>query len=214
MSRFSRLESPQEFKLYGFVMSSYGKLYYLRGLSPYHQKVISSTERYDPKTDSWDSLPPLPSQVTETYNKSITGYAVFCGCILISLSGLGHYGFLVFHIASQTWREVHVDGKISDYAFKGRAVIVDHTIYALSSSQGQFGKVISFSFKMDWCILCTLHLPILLSDNISDCESRVMGIASEYLVLNRETWIFVLSRLRSTKKQGLGFHRDCGSPLS
>jgi hypothetical protein len=77
MSRFSRLESPQEFKLYGFVMSAYGKLYYLRDLSPYHQKVISSTERYDPKTDSWDSLPPLPSQVTETYDKSITGYAIF-----------------------------------------------------------------------------------------------------------------------------------------
>lgn len=182
MSRFPRFESPQEFKLYGFVMSAYGKLYYLCGLSPNHQKFVSFTERYDPKTDSWDSLPPLPFQVTETYNKSIKGYAVFCGCILISLSCLGHYEFLVFHIASQTWREVHVDGQIRDYAFKGRAVIVDHTIYALSSSKGHFGKVISFSFKVDWRILCTLQSPISLSDNISDCESCVMGIASEYLV--------------------------------
>lgn len=181
-SRFPRLESPPEFKLYGFVMSAYGKLYYLCGLAPYHQRVVSYTERYDPKTGSWDSLPPLTSQVMETYNKRIKGYAVFCGCILISLSDFGRHGFLAFHIASQTWREVHVDGNSRDYAFKGRAVIVDHTIYALSSSRGQFGKVISFSFNVDRRILCTLHSPISLSDNVSDCESRVMGIASEYLV--------------------------------
>lgn len=84
----------------------------------------------------------------------IIGFAVCYGCILLSLYTLRSSEFMLFHVATETWHPVQVPTEEDDpdyddgcFSFRGRAVVVQDKIYALSP--GGIGEVVTFSLKME-----------------------------------------------------------------
>ncbi|ONI08465.1 hypothetical protein PRUPE_5G179400 [Prunus persica] len=151
---------PGASKRAGVIVSAYGKLYHLA--APVHPEKLSF-DSYDPATNLWTPLPNFPFYSTYPANMHIVGHAVCYGFILFSMCDCNERRFKVaaFHVSTSVWREV----KIDTYAFvpfRGRAVVVGKTIYALS----QYGtNILAFSFflKMDeGDFACSLNAPLRL----------------------------------------------------
>ncbi|KAM1377458.1 hypothetical protein EV1_038595 [Malus domestica] len=154
-------EPPLAPKPVSYLMSAYGKLYNLA--SPQCFRVMPKVlfERYDSKTDSWESL---------------THFAYSRERSKMEISD------------SNTWHQVDISRKEAYYsAFRGRAVVVGNSIYALSI---QWGKVIAFSLKMkignDGRITYSLEEPFFLpglESRVADStESGRISRPTEYLV--------------------------------
>ncbi|PRQ19676.1 putative galactose oxidase, beta-propeller [Rosa chinensis] len=118
-------------KWFGTHVSAYGKIYSLS--DPYSSRDLPepSFEQYDPITQSWQELCSFP--YSDEYGKTqIQGYAVCAEILLFSICGCkDNYGALwAYDVIKNKWRPVQVDN-IGCY-FRGRAVVSDKTIYALS----------------------------------------------------------------------------------
>ncbi|XP_048445825.1 uncharacterized protein LOC125479824 isoform X3 [Pyrus x bretschneideri] len=167
-------------------MSAYGKLYNLASPQCFRLMPKVLFERYDSKTDSWESLTHF-AYSRERSNMEIAGYAVCHGCILVSTCNF-RFEFMVFHIDSNTWHQVDISRKEAYYsAFRGRAVVVGNSIYALSI---QCGKVIALSLKIkignDGLVTYSLEEPFFLpglESRVADStESGRISRPTEYLV--------------------------------
>ncbi|KAM1340213.1 hypothetical protein EV1_038591 [Malus domestica] len=154
-------EPPLAPKPVSYLMSAYGKLYNLA--SPQCFRVMPKVlfERYDSKTDSWESLTHF-AYSRERSNMQIAD--------------------------NNTWHQVDISRKEAYYsAFRGRVVVVGNSIYALSI---QRGKVIAFSLKMkignDGRITYSLEEPFFLpglESRVADStESGRISRPTEYLV--------------------------------
>ncbi|KAI5329885.1 hypothetical protein L3X38_029282 [Prunus dulcis] len=151
---------PGASKRDGVIVSAYGKLYHLA--APVHPEKLSF-DSYDPATNLWTPMPNFPFYSTYPANMRIVGHAVCYGFILFSMCDCNERRFKVaaFHVSTSVWHEV----KIDTYAFvpfRGRAVVVGKTIYALF----QYGtNILAFSFflKMDeGDFACSLNAPLRL----------------------------------------------------
>lgn len=176
---------PQSLKRIAVVISAYDKLYHLADPICFPEIPKPSFERYDPNTDSWETLPPFPLYSKKNVDMEIVGYAVGYGCILVSINSPPQ--FMVFHVASRKWHKVNIPKHKSDccyYPFRGRAVIVGNTIYAMSI---QYGKVIAFSLRMgsksDGSTIYSLEKPSLLRGLKSGIKGdNTVYEQTEYLV--------------------------------
>ncbi|XP_062026461.1 uncharacterized protein LOC133742771 [Rosa rugosa] len=113
-------------------------------------------ELYDPTTNSWDPLTPVPHFAfipqSSLPRRELIGYAVWGSCILLSLwypsmkFKPAHFVPVVFNAESETWHQVNFDQKqrIQRFPFFGKAAVVGDTIYAFGDKKGKF---ISFSIK-------------------------------------------------------------------
>ena len=144
-SNVQRFSPPKSPKTWGAVISAYGKLYNLQDSPCYPYIHNPSFERYDPTHDSWETLPPYPGYSYEHYRTQITGHAVLYGYILVSLMSKKGCLMAAFHIATKTWHQVKVSESMKEICdgFWGRAIVLDNTIYALSSD---LFEVLVFSF--------------------------------------------------------------------
>nr|XP_028959810.1 uncharacterized protein LOC103437747 isoform X2 [Malus domestica] len=139
------LKRPLASKPVSFFMSAYGKLYNIASPVCFIKMPDTLFERYNPNSESWESLPHFEYSRDKAH-MDITGYAVCYGCILVSL-GRSRVELMVYNIDSNTWHQVNIARSDAYYCgFRGRAVVVDNTIYALSI---QCGKVIAFSLMID-----------------------------------------------------------------
>ncbi|PRQ60246.1 putative galactose oxidase, beta-propeller [Rosa chinensis] len=142
-----KVSPPKTSKQYCLVISAYGMLYYLAEPMCFPKIQEPSFERYDPSSDSWESLPPFPDYSLHQAHTVMTGYAVCYGYILLSMKNKKGYEAAAFHIRSRTWHKVKISPKNPYYyPFYGRAVVVDNTIYALARS---LNLVLVFSFWWD-----------------------------------------------------------------
>lgn len=132
-------------------MSAHGMLYHLATPLIAEPEAPMPFEIYDPTTKSWDSLTPLPRCPVKIPNvharRELIGYAVFDNCILLMLWYPGlKFVPVVFNAEWRTWHQVNLEGVGLDLLpFRGKAIVVGDTIYALSFKHG---KVISFSIKI------------------------------------------------------------------
>ncbi|KAM2076163.1 hypothetical protein ACFX1T_038943 [Malus domestica] len=154
------LKRPLASKPVSFFMSAYGKLYNIASPVCFIKMPDTLFERYNPNSESWESLPHFEYSRDKAH-MDITGYAVCYGCILVSL-GRSRVELMVFNIDSNTWHQVNIARSDAYYCgFRGRAVVVDNTIYALSI---QCGKVIGFSLMIysedDGRIIYFLEKPV------------------------------------------------------
>ncbi|KAM1585832.1 hypothetical protein PS2_038712 [Malus domestica] len=197
-------EPPLAPKPVSYLMSAYGRLYNLA--SPQCFRVMPKVlfERYDSKTDSWESLTHF-AYSRERSKMEIAGYAVCHGCILVSTCNF-RFEFMVFHIDSNTWHQVDISRKEAYYsAFRGRAVVVGNSIYALSI---QRGKVIAFSLKMkignDGRITYSLEEPFFLPG----LESRVEDITESGLISRPTEYLVHLGKLEFCLLQTISTHLE------
>ncbi|PRQ60258.1 putative transcription factor C2H2 family [Rosa chinensis] len=141
------ISPPKTTKQYCLVISAYGMLYYLAQPLCFPQIQEPSFERYDPASDSWESLPPFPDYSLDQAQTEITGYAVCYGYILLSMQTEKKYEAVAFHIHSRTWHKVKTSPENPYYyPFYGRAVVLGSTIYALAHN---LDLVLVFSFWWD-----------------------------------------------------------------
>lgn len=147
---------PDQIKKAALLISAYGKLYHLAYPSAYRSMSgmpDPSFEVYDPDTGSWSRLSTFPRYQMKWCNIDIIGYAVCYDCIWISLEGHERGKFWVYQVTMDKWKEVNMpadrDSRSYYYSFKGRAVVVDNTIYAFSS----VGGVIAFSLMMELTVV-------------------------------------------------------------
>ncbi|KAL6281180.1 hypothetical protein ACE6H2_018061 [Prunus campanulata] len=150
---------PGASKRAGVIVSAYGKLYHLG--APVHPEKLSF-DSYDPATNLWTPLPNFPFYSAYCPNMRIVGHAVCYGFILFSMRDYCNQRFKVtaFHVSTSVWREVKIDTGF--VPFRGRAVVVGKTIYALSQYET---NILAFSFflKMDeGDFECSLSAPLRL----------------------------------------------------
>ncbi|CAB4311446.1 unnamed protein product [Prunus armeniaca] len=129
----------------GTLVSAYDKLYYvaLPGSSPSIKEP--SFERYDPDQDVWERMTSFPFYRDCGSHTKIIGYAVCYGVILFSLSDSSMNPYVVaFHESRNQWNRVT---SASYASFRGRAVVVGNTIYALHALIEEV--IITFSLRMD-----------------------------------------------------------------
>ncbi|ONI08718.1 hypothetical protein PRUPE_5G196800, partial [Prunus persica] len=127
------------------LVSAYDKLYYVA--SPACSPPIKepSFERYDPDEDVWERMTSFPFYHDYGSHTKIIGYAVCYGVILFSLSDSYLNPYVVaFHESRNQWNRVT---SASYASFRGRAVAVGDTIYALHALMEEV--IIAFSFRMD-----------------------------------------------------------------
>ncbi|KAM1451906.1 hypothetical protein ACFX2I_038957 [Malus domestica] len=172
-------EPPLAPKPVSYLMSAYGKLYNLA--SPQCFRVMPKVlfERYDSKTDSWESLTHF------AYSRERSKMEI---------------------ADSNTWHQVDISRKEAYYsAFRGRAVVVGNSIYALSI---QRGKVIAFSLKMkignDGRITYSLEEPFFLPG----LESRVEDITESGLISRPTEYLVHLGKLEFCLLQTISTYLD------
>ncbi|KAM1026006.1 hypothetical protein ACFX13_039711 [Malus domestica] len=172
-------EPPLAPKPVSYLMSAYGKLYNLA--SPQCFRVMPKVlfERYDSKTDSWESLTHF------AYSRERSKMEI---------------------ADSNTWHQVDISRKEAYYsAFRGRAVVVGNSIYALSI---QRGKVIAFSLKMkignDGRITYSLEEPFFLPG----LESRVENITESGLISRPTEYLVHLGKLEFCLLQTISTHLE------
>ncbi|CAN6578296.1 unnamed protein product [Malus baccata var. baccata] len=153
-------EPPLAPKPVSYLMSAYGKLYNLASPQCFRVMLKLLFERYDSKTDSWESLTHF-AYSRERSKMEISGYAVCHGCILVSTYNF-RFEFMVFHI----------DTYYS--AFRGRAVVVGNSIFALSIQRND-GRI-TYSLEEPF------FLPGLESRVADSTESGRISRPTEYLV--------------------------------
>ncbi|KAI5330106.1 hypothetical protein L3X38_029503 [Prunus dulcis] len=132
-------------KALGTLVSAYDKLYYvaLPGSSPSIKEP--SFERYDPDEDVWERMTSFPFYHDCGSRMKIIGYAVCYGVILFSLSDSYMNPYVVaFHESRNQWNQVT---SASYASFRGRAVVIGDTIYALHALIEEV--IITFSLRMD-----------------------------------------------------------------
>ncbi|KAM1585831.1 hypothetical protein PS2_038712 [Malus domestica] len=172
-------EPPLAPKPVSYLMSAYGRLYNLA--SPQCFRVMPKVlfERYDSKTDSWESLTHF------AYSRERSKMEI---------------------ADSNTWHQVDISRKEAYYsAFRGRAVVVGNSIYALSI---QRGKVIAFSLKMkignDGRITYSLEEPFFLPG----LESRVEDITESGLISRPTEYLVHLGKLEFCLLQTISTHLE------
>ncbi|CAB4281038.1 unnamed protein product [Prunus armeniaca] len=129
----------------GTLVSAYDKLYYVA--TPWCSSTIKepSFERYDHDQDLWERMISFPFYHDYGSHTEIIGYAVCYGVILFSLSDSYMNSYVVaFHESRNQWNQVT---STSYASFRGRAVVVGNTIYALHAIMEEV--IIAFSFRMD-----------------------------------------------------------------
>ncbi|XP_024198602.1 uncharacterized protein LOC112201880 [Rosa chinensis] len=174
------ISPPKAAKSVSALMSAYGMLYYLACPSCAPEIPKPSFECYDPATNSWRRLPPCPYRTMHGPCMEVLGFAVCYGYILISFYNHNESAAMAFHIDTQKWHPVQVCQSKDAYPFRGRAVVVDGMIYALSWRQGQ---VIAFSFSRDSDGNCFLGAAISLQlRNTSHPPSPLRGMRTQSLV--------------------------------
>ncbi|KAL6281294.1 hypothetical protein ACE6H2_018175 [Prunus campanulata] len=140
------INTSLEFKPSGTVVSAYDKLYFLEDASRFVTDPLPSFAKYNPDKKNWEQMPEFPLRYPFRW---VTGYAVCYGIILYALfDGRQSSDVVAFHVGKQNWNKVEVD--THDYTpFRGRAVVVGETIYAMNL----FGvnEIIAFSLKMNKC---------------------------------------------------------------
>lgn len=159
------LQSSVIGKTSSYVISAYGKVYYF--VSPASWPWISGLPftSYDPNNNTWDSLPNFPLcfhfSTSTSYTSpepyfspyrselEIIGYAVCNGFIILSMSGgweLDNNMSFAYGVHCKRWFAVQYCNS-AHYPFRGRAVVIGNTIFALSKAHGE---VIAFSVGEDY----------------------------------------------------------------
>ncbi|CAL9031261.1 unnamed protein product [Prunus brigantina] len=134
-----------EFKPSRTVVSAYDRLYFLENASPFEEDPLPSFAKYNPDKKNWERMPEFP--FSYPFPRRVTGYAVCYGIILYTLfDGLKSSNVVAFHVGKENWNKVEVD--THDYTpFRGRAVVVGKTIYAMNLFV--VDEIIAFSLKMN-----------------------------------------------------------------
>ncbi|PRQ47506.1 putative galactose oxidase/kelch, beta-propeller, galactose oxidase, beta-propeller [Rosa chinensis] len=151
-----KFNRPYIFATFPNIIAAHGRLYHLATLLAHKPCVPMPFELYDPTTNSWDPLTPVPHFAfipqSSLARRELTGYAVWGSCILLSLwypsmkFKPAHFVPVVFNAELGTWHQVNFNQKqrIQRFPFRGKAAVVGDTIYAFGVNQGKF---ISFSIK-------------------------------------------------------------------
>ncbi|KAM5546649.1 hypothetical protein ABKV19_001273 [Rosa sericea] len=151
-----KFDPPYLYATFPNIMAAHGRLYHLATFLAKKPWMPMPFELYDPTTNSWDPLTPVPHFAfipqSSLARRELTGYAVWGSCILLSLwypsmkFKPAHFVPVVFNAESETWHQVNFDQeqRIQRFPFFGKAAVVGDTIYALGDKKGTF---ISFSIK-------------------------------------------------------------------
>ncbi|XP_021823595.1 uncharacterized protein LOC110764862 [Prunus avium] len=126
-------------------------------------------------------MPSFP--FSHTFRMGVTGYAVGFGIILYTLSDLhGNFDVLAFHVGRKNWKRVEIG---TCTPFRGRAVIVGKTIYALHMFQVEAIIAYSLEIKEDdegGIEYSLVQLSELNGLDIADPPSQFDGLVTDYLV--------------------------------
>ncbi|KAI5330108.1 hypothetical protein L3X38_029505 [Prunus dulcis] len=143
-SYYSSLPPNLASKPLATLVSAYDKLYYVASPACLQPITEPSFERYDREQDIWERMPSFPFY-RDDGRMEIIGYAVCYGVILFSLWDSDmNPDVVAFHESRNQWNRV----TSASYApFRGRAVVVGDTIYALHALMVE--EIIAFSFRMD-----------------------------------------------------------------
>ncbi|CAB4280972.1 unnamed protein product [Prunus armeniaca] len=134
--------STVQFKQHGTVVSAYGTLYFLEAKTEFIEGSALYFGKYNHDKKDWVQMPRFP--FSYTFTMGVIGYAVGYGIILFILSDLhGNFDVVAFHVGRQNWKRVEIGTCIP---FRGRAMIVGKTIYALHMFQTE--AIIAYSLEM------------------------------------------------------------------
>ncbi|BBN69575.1 hypothetical protein Prudu_1025S000200, partial [Prunus dulcis] len=134
--------STVQFKQHGTVVSAYGTLYFLEAKTEFVEGSALYFGKYNHDKKDWVQMPRFP--FSHTFTTFVIGYAVGFGIILFILSDLHrNFDVVAFHVGRQNWKRVEIG---TCTPFRGRAVIVGKTIYALHMFQTE--AIIAYSLEM------------------------------------------------------------------
>ncbi|XP_008239855.1 PREDICTED: uncharacterized protein LOC103338432 [Prunus mume] len=173
--------SKVQFKPRGTFVSAYGTLYFLESKFPFERSRSLGFGKYNPDKKDWVRLPLFP--FCYPFIMSVTGYAVCYGVILYALSDMQqNLDVVAFHVARNNWKRVKVDTYTH---FRGRAVVVGDTIYALNHFS--VAEIIAYSLRRkvddDGDITYSLvQLSKLNGLEIADPPLQFDELVSDYLV--------------------------------
>ncbi|BBH03930.1 hypothetical protein Prudu_014932 [Prunus dulcis] len=173
--------SNVQFKLRGTFVSAYGILYFLESKFPFERSQSLGFGKYNPYKKDWVRLPLFP--FCYPFIMSVTGYAVCYGVILYALSDMQQkLDVVAFHVARNNWKRVKVDTYTH---FRGRAVVVGDTIYALNHFSVE--EIIAYSLR--WKVddegditFSLMQLSKLNGLEIADPPLQFDELVSDYLV--------------------------------
>ncbi|XP_016652711.1 PREDICTED: uncharacterized protein LOC107882024 [Prunus mume] len=130
--------STVQFKPRGTVVSAYGTLYFLEAKGRSRSLGFG---KYNPDKKDWVRLPLFP--FSYEYIMKVTGYAVCYGLILYTLCDRHRkLDVVAFHVGTNNWKRVQTNTYIP---FRGRAVVVGETIYALNMLE--VDEIIAYSLE-------------------------------------------------------------------
>ncbi|KAL6281283.1 hypothetical protein ACE6H2_018164 [Prunus campanulata] len=131
-----------QFKQHGTVVSAYGTLYFLEAKTEFIEGSALYFGKYNHDKKDWVQLPRFP--FSHRFTMAVIGYAVGYDIILFILSDLhGNFDVVAFHVGRQNWKRVEIG---TCTPFRGRAVVVGKTIYALHMFQTE--AIIAYSLEM------------------------------------------------------------------
>lgn len=140
----SSIKPPNAPKWFGRAVAADGNIYLLVDPLFSTDAPEPSFERYDPIKDSWTSLCSFPYS-GRFGEKEILGNAVCDGIILFNVRGSGSEELWAYDVIENVWHPVQVKN-MDCYSFRGTAVVVEKTIYALSTFPG---VIVAFSIRRE-----------------------------------------------------------------
>ncbi|KAM5562320.1 hypothetical protein ABKV19_017508 [Rosa sericea] len=142
-----KMKPPNAPKLFGHVLSLNGNIYFIADPYWIRDAPDPSFERYDPIKDSWESLTPLPFIKGMSCDAEMVGYAVFEDFMLFNIRGPTYSPQLwAYDVSRNKWYLVSVDN-FDCYGLRGLAVVLEKTVYALSSTLSR--SVLALSITRD-----------------------------------------------------------------
>ncbi|XP_034203842.1 uncharacterized protein LOC117618368 [Prunus dulcis] len=134
-------ESAVKFRPRGTFVSAYGTVYFLEERWPWIRSQSLGFGKYNPDKKDWVRMPLFP--FSYRFIMMVTGYAVCYSLILYQLSDMHrNLDVVAFHVARKDWIRVEVD---TSTPFRGRAVVVGQTIYAINLYNAE--EIIAYSLK-------------------------------------------------------------------